>query len=623
MAVSNPTGQPEQDKRVVRIWDDPESRIHFLETMLKNKEWEAVVYHPDFAPDGHLLADAPTPLPELAEKLAARGYKTSLGQDENGIPILNVRNFGSDTSLSRSIRELGFTKGVTHKLTHIGEPLGKTVSKVGDLMKFVLTDKARLIGTAYLVGDAFLAASGGSGQKDPLKGLAGKLAAAQSLIFMAFAKEGSEAMFDELTKTARNAEKQGKNLLDASAWQDEGKKRNGPIGFGHDLLKKYPLQIGAWTQVAGQAAFFAAGARNMAAGGNKAGAMGDMATAVSSAAGWLLMMRQSKEVPEEQKAEWNNPKRVWQEVQAHPSKFAAGLLSVASVTGIVGGVLDRNPDKEMQHTTPEGRDGKPPTKFDAAKAKLGDLYANSNKPQVLAYGTYFIGDALVAVTNSGHYGAEGMNNADMLASAAEEFIKASSMVLGKEQQAQFVGHLSNYMAENATKEAAKKEKRQVRDGEAEELGKRINANLTAKLPPVHEQTNKVAAQIANVVGAFHPQLAGHLTDRLCEAVCGVTGVAIEKDELKAHVTRQIEHAPDAAERELTVSKIEKPLAGLVKLLPGAANAESVDRLFSVVGDFVRPEPLKGRKDDAPVVGSHTAALVSNRQQSQEKPVGLG
>lgn len=614
MAEAKNTGNG-QDTRIVRIWDDPESRINFLETMLKDKEWEAVVYHPGFSPDGSMKqGTAGTPLPELARHLQAKGYKTALGQDENGIPTLSVRNFGNDTTIATAVKELGFVKGMTHKVTHSGEHLGNAIGKVGELMKFALTDKARLIGTAYLVGDLFLAFAGGSGHsKDKLKGIAGVAATVQSLVFMGFAKEGDEAMLGELNQAAKRAGQQGKDLLDKDAWkqQDKGFSLN-PVTMGHNLLKKYPMQIGALTQVAGQAAFFAAGARNLAKGGNKVGAITDMLTATSSAVGWSLVTRQSKEIPEEDKLPWSNPKRAWQEMQAHPNKFASGLLAAATVTGITGGIFDRDPSQ-------------PRLKGGTLKEKALDLYQHSNKPQVLAYSTYLIGDGIMFATESGHYGAAGMNNADMLSDAAEEFVKQSPMLLGEKEQGQFVANLSDYLAERASNEVAKKEKREVAPGEVEALSERINRNLIAKLPPVNPRTNEVAGKIAAIVNEFHPQLAGSISDGICAAVCETTGVSIGKEELKAHVQRQIEPQREPKAEMVTVAKLEKPLAALVHSLPGAANAQSIDKLFSAVDEFVRPEPVAKTAQPAagqPVVGQHTAALASARQHPQEKSAGI-
>lgn len=574
------------EKRVAHIWDDPESRISFLETVMKGKEWEAKVYHPDFTqipnqnPNIH-------PLSELSSKMAEKGYKVALGQDENGIPTLDIKHFGGDTKLLESVRELGFTKGMGHKLTHLGEPLGNAMKKSADLMKYVFTDKARLIGTAYLVGDLFLAGAGSAGHsKDKLKTIAGVGATLQSLVYMVFAKEGTETVYEDLMKTAKEAGKDGKSLLDAGTFHnhdDHGPK--GLLGLGNKILKDKPLEAGALLQVAGSAAFFGAGARSLKSGGNKTAALSDMATAVASAVGWGLVTKHSKPTDPEDKLPWSNPKRVWQEVNAHPTKFASGFMSLATLTGITGGIK------------------------------------GGNKPQILAYSTYLIGDGLMFATNSEHYGAAGANNPDMLATAAEKFLKASPMVLGAEEQQQFVGRLSDYLSERATTQVAKKDKREVQPGEVENLSKRINANLTAKLQQVSDQADKVADHIAKVAGLFPEAEGRQVAQALSVAVSKLDGVHINPVELHSHVVRHEEFVKPEEAKAITASRLTKPVQALLDALPGAGG-EAVNGVYDAIGHHVRPEVVKSAKGEQPVVGAHTANLASTRQEAERAPQGV-
>ncbi|MBM3618811.1 MAG: hypothetical protein FJX23_09775 [Alphaproteobacteria bacterium] len=585
-AVQDAAAQ-QAEKRVAHIWDDPESRISFLETVMKGKEWEAKVYHPDFTqtpgqnPNIH-------PLSDLSAKMVEKGYKVALGQDENGIPTLDIKHFGGDTKLLESVKELGFTKGVGHKITHIGEPLGNAMKKSGDLMKYVLTDKARLIGTAYLVGDLFLAAAGSAGHsKDKLKTVAGVGATLQSLVYMAFAKEGSETVYDDLMKTAKEADRDGKSLLDAGTFHnhdDHGPK--GLLGVGNKLLKDKPLETGALLQVAGSAALMGAGFRSMKNGGNKVAGISDMATALASAIGWGLVTKHTKPTDPEDKLPWSNPKRVWQEVNAHPTKFASGFMSLATLTGITGGIK------------------------------------GGNKPQVLAYSTYLIGDGLMFATNSEHYGSAGANNPDMLATAAEKFLKASPLVLGAEEQQQFVGRLSDYLSERASAQVAKKEKREVQPGEVENLSKRINANLTAKLQQVSDQTNQVADHIAKVAGLYPEAEGREVAQALSVAVSKLNGVHINPVELYSHVARHEEFVKPEEAKPVTSSRLTKPVQALLDTIPGAAG-EAVNGIFDAIGKHVQPDAPKLPKGEQPVVGAHTASLASARQEAERaSPQGI-
>lgn len=632
MAQNTPTGQPEQEKHVVRIWDDPESRIHFLETVLKKKEWSAVVYHPDFAPDGSQKANASTPLPELSQKLNAQGYKTSLGRDENGIPILNVRNFGSDSKLSESIRELGFAKGMTHKITHLGEPLGNAMQKTADLVKHVASDKARLIGGLYMVGDLILIFAGlgnkkgqeaGAGGgfmdtlKDPanaLQSAAGVAATIQSLIYMGFAKEGSEAMYSDLMKHAKDASEQGKNLLDADVWKDSGQHApKGLMGLPHKVLKNYPIQLGALTQVVGQVGLLASGGIRLKraktdtsadAGSIRRGAMQDMLTATTSVVGWSLLTKTKPEkIDDADKHPWSDPRRVWQEMSEKPNQFASGFLSAATLSGIAAG------------------------------------RAKGNNIQTMGNMTYLLGDGIMFMTNSNDYGAAAMGQSGMLAEAAERFVKASPMIMGAKEQGQFVEQLATHVASRSLHEEAKKAKKggKVSEQDIAALSERIAADLNAKLPAVNERTNEAAARIANVVKTFHPTVGAKITDALCDVVSTMDGVAIDKEELKTHVVRQTEYAKDAPTKLVKMDDVAQPMADLLFAVPGAATPDAVNKLYDALDAYIRPEPMQNqqkleqtinqtavqniaavsqRENTPPSMGAHTAALAAARQNGQ-------
>lgn len=606
-----------QEQQVIRIWDDPESRIHFLETVLKDKQWEAVVYHPDFAPDGTQKPNADTPLPELAQKLIEQGYQAVQGRDENGIPILTVKNFGSDTKLSDSIKELGFAKGMTHKITHLGEPLGNAMQKTADMVKHVASDKARLIGGLYMVGDLILIFAGLGNKKgkdgadasagfmntlkDPanlLQSGAGVMATLQSLIYMGFAKEGSDAVYSDLMKHAKEAREQGKDLLDAGAW--ESKAQSGPkglLGLPHKVLKDYPIQLGALTQVAGQLGLMASGGIRLSrtkgqTGADNAamrrGAMQDMLTATTSVIGWSLLTKTKPEkIDDADKAAWSNPKRVWQEMSEKPNQFASGFLSAATLSGIAAG------------------------------------RAKGNNIQTMGNLTYLLGDGIMFMTNSNDYGAAGMGSSAMLAEAAEKFVKSSPMILGEKEQGQFVQQLSAHLAERTLHDDAKKQKRKapVTDQEVQALSQRIAAGLNAKLPRVNDHANEAAARIANVVQSFHPSVGDKITDALCDSIVAMPGVAIDKAELKSHVVRHTEYAKETPPQLVKIDDISKPIADLLFSIPGAATPEAVNKIYDAVDAHIRPDPkgLEPLEQTINQTAMQDIAAVSRAQSAQQQP----
>jgi hypothetical protein len=627
MADPPPIEAQDQEKQVIRIWDAPESRITFLETVLKNKEWEAVIYHPDFAPDGTQKQGAATPLPELEQSLRARGYKTALGQDANGIPTLSVHNFGADTSLATAVKELGFAKGVTRKLSNIGEPLGNAISKTADMIQYITGDKARLIGGIYLVGNMMMAASGWANRRDNapkegidpaklLQSMSGITAVLQSLVYMRFAKKGGDAMYEQLMSRAATASEQGQDILDSHVWREQVQDK--PKGLLHSpkqLLENYPIQIGAALQLAGQLALMSSGGirlqRGKGATGAEAedirqGALGDIRTVLLSITGWtLLTKKESKNIADEDKHPWTDPRRIWQEMSESPNKFASGFFSAASLSGIAAG------------------------------------YKKGNPMQMAANSTYLMGDSIMYATKSDDYGVTGMRDSTKLAEAAQRFVETSPSILGQAEQRQLVDHLSAYLAERSLYEESEKTKRPVTEESVSDLTERIAKNLNAMLPSVNKRTNEAAGRIADIASTFHPDLGVEVIDSLCAAICEMPGVHIGHDELKAHATRQLHYPQDLPDNSVKMKDIAQPMADLLFAVPGAATPESVNMLYSAIEGYLHSKPIQSQtvleetinntavrdirgatqKMPSPVAGLHSANVMASRMHSESVQFG--
>jgi hypothetical protein len=167
----------------------------------------------------------------------------------------------------------------------------------------------------------------------------------------------------------------------------------------------------------------------------------DIATGALSTIAWLLVSKLPQEIPEEDKAAWTNPKRLWQEISAAPNKVASALLLTNSLTGIAGGMLEKKAgDDDLVLPQDESA---------SLSDKLAGMYKNGNKAQIAAYASYLIGDATMYFTESDDYGVAGASKAEMLSSAAEEFVKASPLVMGKAAQTELVNLLAGYLAERS------------------------------------------------------------------------------------------------------------------------------------------------------------------------------
>lgn len=582
--------EEQHDLQVIHIWDDPESRIAFLETILKKEHWQAVIYQP--TAQDHQTPGAVHSLTDLAKTFKEKGYEVELGADQNGIPTLSLKNFGSSTSLIGFIKQRGLVKGVGRKLTDIGEPLGVAMNKTSQLFKHIAGDKARLIGGMYMLGDLFLVGSGFSNKaeghghnglaamKDPANALqttAGVCATLQSLIYMGFAKEGSEAMFSELMKKAEKASAEGKDLLNVEEWKnvETERKHGGPVGLVQRLLRNHPLQAGAGAMLLGQMGLLASGGirlkrslnpgagTTMSAqelGDQRKGAISDMVTAVNSLTGWSLMMKPERAA--HSKRPWMDIRRLWDEVQSAPNKFASAFLGVASLAGV------------------------------------GAAASKHNKLQMMGNMSYLAGDGVMFVTKGDSYGSQGRSNAELLAEAAARFVEVSPIVMGKEQQANFVKQLSDYISERSLTEQARKTKKAPTDEEVQALSARISEVLASKIPAVNAKAMDVAGTAAEIVSHFHPEFADKIAGALARSLCEVKSVVIEPDELKEYILGQVDKSKEASAKIVQMRDIIKPLSELVFSVPGAANADVVNHIYDSVDEYVRPSPANAEQLEA-------------------------
>lgn len=591
------------EEQIIRIWDDPESRIQFLETVLGGKGWEAVIYDPAVSGgDGAALADIET-------QLQSRGYKTARDADEYGQPRLHIRNFGNDTSLADAVGEMGLVKGVGYKLSNIGQPLGKAMHQTKSLFKEMATDKARAIGAFYGLGDVILMFSGlgnkkeGGEQglaalKDPanaLESVFGVAATIQSVIYMAFAKQGSKLALDDLMGKAEQAQANGTNLFDDAAWQQSEKaSRFNPFAKVGELLKAKPLEAGAAVQLLGKASMIASGgvrlSREGASKEYRSGAIKDILSAISSGTGWMLTMRKSEKTADEDKLPWSNPGRVWQEVKAEPNRFASAFLAAASLGGVAAS------------------------------------YDKGNKIQAIGNSAYIGGDAIMFATKNEEYGELSKGNFAPMVAATKQFMDATPMVLGEAEQEQFVGTLSRYLAERTLAADAKKSGAAVGDAEIAELQAKIQEGLRAELPPVNRQTYEVAGKAAKLVEQFHPAFADQVAGALAEKIAALPGAAITTDELKKHITNQAVAQKDPSTKLIQMKDVVEPIADLAHALPGGASAGTVNALYDAVDELVRPTPRASQQLEDEVnqqaeqslqtpaqqQGAHQAALAAQR-----------
>lgn len=572
----------------IHIWSDPDSKIPFMETLLKGQTWEAVVHHPG----GHAA------LKPIQERFQTRRFSAELGHDEHRQPMLTLRHFGDETNLLTACRELGLVRGFRHTFTSMGERLGSLLNRAKRTVHTMVSDSARLLALMYLAGDLILTFAGlgqaeddietalAEGREsllpkalgklsDPvnfLKSMAGVFATLQSLIFIRFAKGGEELMLEELLKQSNQALKEGKSLAEVEQWlADQGRDDVAGAFKGiQGALSKYPIQAGSLAQIAGQVMMLGAGfirrqryvrglegaadeeTRNAILAKKRSGEM-DMLAGLSSATGWLATMYPEKH--HDTMRPWSDPRRLWQEFETSPHKSATFLLAGASAAGIAGSLKE-------------------------------------NPVQAGAYLTYLLGDALMFVTRASDYGGKAVGD-EAVAGALATFMTQFPVVAGPAYEAKMLEGAARQLARRIA--LTGREDRQEtleRDPEfakqVEEQTGRIVTMAQTRLMGKSRPFDQVALGIAAMAARFSADDRSQMAQQLCALVSGASSVAATTEEL-GHKVQELMAGLNAAPRArpVTVEELTADAARLVNHIPGFATPENVSDLYDLLATKAR------------------------------------
>jgi hypothetical protein len=552
----------------LHIYQNPESRIRFLETILDGNEWTAVV-HDHKGEDGK----GEERVSALARDLSRRDFDVHYAEDNEGNITLTLKKFGDESQLIDRLRDMKFAFGVRNaeKLPTTGI-LGAFES-VKDAGQYLLSDTARMLGTVYLLGDVIIGFGGKGSQgakpknfipaMDRRLGLAnafypvmGAAAVVQSLIYMFYAKDPELLTLDDMRGKFDLAVKQGKSVWDKDIWSLEVNKKKHLLSGVDTFLKENPIETGAVIQMLGQVGFLVSGGiRYSIGGGIREKAKWDIGRSVASLIAWGAFIWPQKD--HENKASWLNPYRWWQEFEAHPHWVAGGLNAVASGSGLYGSVTTRN---------------------EAGKLDI-------NKYHAAGEGAYLVGDALMAFTKKKDYGAYAQTNEENVAKATVSLIESVPIVISPKNYKVFVSNIADYV---------------VRKGMEIEHANMDHASLEAKIAArtksleakVHELTvnrkmnmSYIVQAGAELVSKFMADKQTILTENLAEALEAMPNVYVSKEEWIEALNAAV-HTQPATDPNLQIKDIAKEVSELVFSVPGVESGENalhiVEALESVM-----------------------------------------
>ncbi|MFO1242393.1 MAG: hypothetical protein U1E36_04235 [Rickettsiales bacterium] len=588
-SVAHPFGT-----RNVHIWDNPESRIRFLETVLGGKDWEAVVHADPAYPHSTGLQN----LNRISEELTRHGFTTRLASDEHGQPILHIHHLGDEIGLLASVHELGLVDGARRTLFHLDQPFGNAMKHTRDFLMNVTENPAKALGGLYMVSDIFQIFSeahydareakahghrtsvpreafkhyanlfNGKELEKSLMSFAGLMTTFNSMILLFCAQDGREEQLKSLNKQMHKAIADGVDPLHPDVWKDPTPEHGMIAGISR-FLRRHPIESAAMSQIIGQVGQFASGGMRYRTAKKtmnvklQSEGFNNMGRAATSALSWTIFMMPNKNI-EHKDPDLMSPHRWVQEFQDNPQRFSALLSAGASLFGVRASMQG---GKTLQ--------------------KYSEM-------------SYLLGDATMLFVNKSHYGVEGAAAQEALGKAAATFIITAPLVFGEESEKQFVSSLGRYLAarsieQNMAKNVLGVDARTIETAKAEmveSLAPQISQAIFKELAGKSDKLEKIAHSVAQILLLFPEESRDKTRTAIAEATATMPGVYVEADEMCKLV--RIEEQKLAAagsiekpQKSPSAPLLAKAFSDLVFSLPGLGSAENALKLYDAITPTIR------------------------------------
>lgn len=577
----------------IHIWDHPQSRIRFLETVLNGRDWHATVH----ADPSKNIQQGTQELGSIEQELIGKGFAVKHTNDEHGQPVLKIHCLGDTTGLLAGFHELNLVQGARRTLTNLNIPFGHAIKNTRDFLVNITENPAKALGGLYLFSDIFyaLAEADGAVRKEresgaqahnrfhhivhhysnlfqgkmddkALMSLSGIAALVNSVILLAYAHDGKEERLHSLNRQMHAAIADGIDPLSPHVWEEPGQE-HGIISTVTGVLKKHPIESASIAQVLGQVAQFAAGVQKYRAGSVRDGTL-NMARAGFSGLSWCMLMTPNKTIEHKDPNPWS-PTRWKQEFQDNPQRFAGVSSAIASVFGAVAGLKENRPW------------------------------------QTGAEFSYLLGDATMLFVNKSHYGAEGAAAQEALGKAAATFIQSAPLVFGVEAEKQFVASMGRYLAVRSVEENMSGQLSGI-DAHTMEVAKaemveamapRISHAIFKELAGKNKKTEKIAHHVAQTLQLFPAEARDGIKQRIAAAVVTMPGVYLEEKELGSLIDMEQEKLAatpetDKLRKAPSMTTLSRRLSELVFSLPGLGSAENALKLY----DAIMPSIQAGKQD---------------------------
>lgn len=618
----------EHEQHLLHVWQDPESKIRFLETILHGKNWRSDIHVP--------ALDVPRvrQMAALSQSLQKRGYHVERIAHEDGHQILRIEHEHNPQNLERLLRDYGYVTGAAHVLQ---SPLVAVKDLIGDISRRLeqgvnyLKDPARANGLIFLTSEAFITASS-LGAKDGkwhdpknlLLSVAGSLFLSQSATYLFLAKKGNERIVDDFTDKLNKAQQHmGDSLLPelAKAPPINAKKASGLVDKVSDFFNAYPIQIGAMANNLGMLAFLGAfwlerkfqaeklaGISENAISAAKslyeagfAGSAGSKAVkaaeAVASAAG--TGAADAKKFLDAAK------------IQHADNYLRKGYYmdSGGAITSLMAWTFMLLPPKETKHKSDNPlvrfwqtvrEDPQKVTSavaFGSSSLRLLGSRERENMLQAIGEAIYIPGDIMLWFTKNNEYGHSTGGNHDSLIEAAAKTINHLPIVMSAERRQAFVHEACRYLAKQSHALANKGE--ELPEAELAVKAAEMETALESKL------SNRPVAAFDHIIGLanqivsrFPDANRAAVADTLSHTLSALKGIEASAETIRQRISASVT-SPGAniTAKAASIQDLAQPLSDLVFSIPGPFAATNASLLYDALAPMLTPQLIAQQHSD--------------------------
>lgn len=628
----------------LQIWDDPESKISFLETVMHGKNWKTDLHFPaiDTARIRRMV--------EIKEHLITKGYEVEQISHQDGHQILRVSHHETPQDLGRLFHDYGLVTGTAHIIQQPFVAAKDVAIDVAHRLQQGLNyikDPARANGLIFLTSEAFITASSlgakdgkWSDPKNLLLSVAGSLFLSQSATYLFLAKKGNERVMDDFTARLNDAKQHlGDSILPelASVAPVNAKKSTGLVNRISDFFNAYPIQIGAMANNLGMVAFLGAfflerkfqnqylinlGEEGIASA--KAlyqGGFGALADKEAVKAAQYVVDGLEKVKTPAQKVASGMLKSVESkptELQALKEQASAFLIaakaphaenylkkgywldSAGALSSILAWTFMLLPPKVTKekssnpivHLWQSLREE--PQKLTSAMAlgssslRLLGSRERDNMLQTIGEAVYIPGDLMLWFTKNNEYGHSSSGNHDSLLKSATMTLNQLPVIMSAEREQSFLSEVATYLA--------KQSHALTHSGEIlpdRELAIKA-AEMEAAMKPMlkHEGTRRfdLMVGVANrLLSQFEVSQRPVVADKLAAAISSFKGVEAEPSTIRPRLMGHSNKiAASSTSPLLSLNQVSKEIADLVFTIPGPHAAENASKLYEALSPLLKP-----------------------------------